>query len=82
MLDPGWFVYMLRCVDNTLYTGITNDLERRCWEHNAGTASCYTRSRLPRGPGRSRAAGHGSLAPRREAVLKALPRAKQARPSQ
>ncbi len=42
-----WFVYILRCADGTLYTGITNDLSRRCEQHNAGTASRYTRSRLP-----------------------------------
>ncbi len=42
-----WFVYILRCADDSLYTGITNDLERRCNQHNAGTASRYTRSRLP-----------------------------------
>ncbi|WP_291174461.1 GIY-YIG nuclease family protein [Gimesia sp.] len=42
-----WFVYILRCADNSLYTGITTDLNRRCEQHNAGTASRYTRSRLP-----------------------------------
>ena len=42
-----WFVYILRCADGTLYTGITNDLTRRCEQHNAGTASRYTRCRLP-----------------------------------
>ena len=42
-----WFVYILRCVDDSLYTGITTDLNRRCDQHNAGTASRYTRSRLP-----------------------------------
>ncbi len=45
--DKTWFVYILRCADDSLYTGITNDLERRCNQHNAGTASRYTRSRLP-----------------------------------
>ncbi len=45
--DDTWFVYILRCADGTLYTGITNDLIRRCEQHNAGTASRYTRSRLP-----------------------------------
>ena len=42
-----WFVYILRCADGTLYTGITKDIERRIEQHNAGTASRYTRSRLP-----------------------------------
>ena len=42
-----WFVYVLRCVDGTLYTGITKDLARRCQQHNDGVASRYTRSRRP-----------------------------------
>ena len=42
-----WFVYILRCADDTLYTGITKDIERRLEQHNAGTASRYTRCRLP-----------------------------------
>lgn len=43
----NWFVYILRCADDSLYTGITTDLNQRCEQHNAGTASRYTRSRLP-----------------------------------
>ena len=46
-LAERWFVYILRCADGSLYTGITIDLERRIEQHNAGTASRYTRSRLP-----------------------------------
>jgi putative endonuclease len=41
------FVYMLRCCDNSLYTGYTTDLSRRLQEHNQGTASKYTRGRRP-----------------------------------
>jgi predicted GIY-YIG superfamily endonuclease len=37
----------VKCADGTLYTGITNDLRRRLAQHNSGTASRYTRSRLP-----------------------------------
>ena len=40
-------VYLLRCADGTLYCGWTTDVERRVREHQAGTASRYTRSRLP-----------------------------------
>ena len=43
----GWWVYILRCSDNTLYTGISNDLQARVERHNAGRAARYTRSRLP-----------------------------------
>ncbi len=42
-----WVVYIVQCADGTFYTGITNDLERRLKQHNAGTASRYTRCRLP-----------------------------------
>lgn len=38
---------MLRCSDDTLYCGITNDLDRRLMAHNAGTAAKYTRNRRP-----------------------------------
>jgi predicted GIY-YIG superfamily endonuclease len=43
----GWLVYLLRCRDGSLYTGITNDLPKRLKAHAAGRASKYTRSRLP-----------------------------------
>ena len=42
-----WVVYIAQCADGTFYTGITNNLERRLKQHNAGTASRYTRYRLP-----------------------------------
>ena len=42
-----WFLYVLKCGDGTLYTGITNDMQRRLRQHNDGSASRYTRSRLP-----------------------------------
>ena len=44
-----WFVYMLRCSDGSLYTGISNNIDRRLIEHNAnrGAGAKYTRSRRP-----------------------------------
>jgi putative endonuclease len=42
-----WFIYMARCRDGSLYTGITNDVERRMIMHNKGTGAKYTRSRGP-----------------------------------
>lgn len=42
-----WCVYIVECADGTFYTGITNDLDRRIGEHNAGTGARYTRSRRP-----------------------------------
>ena len=41
------YVYILRCGDGTLYTGWTDDLEKRLRPHNAGRGGKYTRSRLP-----------------------------------
>jgi len=41
------YIYILRCADESLYTGWTNDLDRRLAAHNAGTASKYTRGRRP-----------------------------------
>ena len=42
-----WVVYVLQCSDNTLYTGITNNLEARIVKHNNGTGAKYTRGRGP-----------------------------------
>lgn len=41
------FVYIVRCNDNTLYTGYTKDLDRRVNEHNNGIGAKYTKGRLP-----------------------------------
>lgn len=41
------YTYILRCADGTLYTGWTNNLEKRLAAHNAGTAAKYTRPRRP-----------------------------------
>lgn len=43
----NWLVYLLRCVDGSLYCGITNDLEKRLEAHNLGKGARYTRSRRP-----------------------------------
>ncbi len=42
-----WHVYMVRCADGTLYTGITKDIVRRVGAHNAGQGARYTRGRRP-----------------------------------
>lgn len=42
-----WFVYILKCSDGTLYTGITNNLNKRITDHNKGRGAKYTRSRRP-----------------------------------
>ena len=43
----SWYVYMLRCRDGSLYTGYTDDVQRRLRVHNSGKGAKYTRSRLP-----------------------------------
>jgi putative endonuclease len=44
----SWYTYIIRCADNTLYTGITIDLERRVGEHNSDDKGAkYTRGRQP-----------------------------------
>lgn len=47
MMKNNWVVYLLRCSDNTLYCGITNDLDSRLIGHNSGKGAKYTRSRRP-----------------------------------
>jgi putative endonuclease len=43
----AWWVYLVRCADGTLYTGVTTDLPRRVDQHNRGVAARYTRGRGP-----------------------------------
>lgn len=70
-------VYILRCGDGSLYTGITNDLDRRIRAHNQGKASKYTRSRLPVRCVYRENQPDISAAKRREARLKDLDRAQK-----
>jgi len=67
-------VYLLRCRDGSLYTGITNDLSSRLERHNAGTASAYTRARRPVRLVYQELQRDRSAALRREAALRRLPR--------
>ena len=68
-------MYVLRCADGSLYTGITNDLRRRLAAHRAGTASRYTRARLPVRLVYQERSRTRSAALKREAAIKRLPRA-------
>ena len=74
-----WLVYLLRCADGSLYTGITNDLPKRLLAHAAGTASKYTRSRLPVELAASEPQKSKSAALKRELAIKQLPRAEKER---
>lgn len=69
------YVYILRCADGSLYTGWTVDLAKRIAAHQAGTASRYTRSRLPVDLFASLEVGDRGAALREEARVKALTRA-------
>lgn len=74
-----WYVYILRCSDDTLYTGITIDLERRMAQHNSGMAARYTRVRLPVVLVYHEEAVSRSAATRRETEIKRLSRAEKMR---
>ena len=67
-----YVVYILQCADKTLYTGITNNLERRFAQHKAGTASHYTRSRKARKIVHVEKCKNKSAALKREAAIKRL----------
>ena len=73
------YVYLLRCADDSLYCGWTTDLPRRVAEHQADTASRYTRSRLPVEVAQVFAVADRSAALREEARIKRLPRAAKLR---
>lgn len=72
-MADAW-VYLLRCADGSLYTGWTNDLPKRLAAHAAGTASRYTRSRLPVELAVAMPQPDRSAAMREEARVKRLPR--------
>ncbi len=76
----AWVVYMLRCADGSLYTGITTDIARRLAEHNGDQptpGARYTRSRRPVALAYSEPADSRSAAARREAAIKRLNRAQK-----
>jgi putative endonuclease len=73
-VTAAW-VYILRCRDGSLYTGWTADLDRRMRAHSAGTASRYTRSRLPVELALALPMADRSAARREEARIKRLDRA-------
>jgi putative endonuclease len=73
----NWMVYILRCADGSFYTGATNNLEKRLTGHNRGTASKYTRARLPVQLLATSAKMNKSEALRLEMKIKKLPRAKK-----
>lgn len=69
-----WWVYMVRCSDGSLYTGIARNLKSRITAHNEGKGARYTRSRLPVSLVYSEPAPDRSMASKREAQIKSLDR--------
>ena len=71
------YVYILKCSDNTLYTGWTNNLEKRIATHNSGKVAKYTRNRLPVELAYFETFEDKSSALKREYAIKQLPRYKK-----
>lgn len=72
-----WYLYILRCGDGSLYTGITTDVEKRLEAHRQGRGAKYTRGRGPLALCYRECCGSHSQALRREAAVKALSREKK-----
>ena len=76
-MEKRYFVYIVRCKDNTLYTGFTTDVPKRLHAHNAGKGAKYTRSRRPVTLVYTEECSSKAEALRREAAIKRLPRGKK-----
>lgn len=75
-LQP-WFVYIVRCSDQTLYTGISNNLPERLKKHDAGLGAAYTRGRGPVALLYSESCADRSSASKREWEIKQLSRSEK-----
>ena len=72
-MKQSWFVYIAQCSDNTFYTGITNNLERRIQEHNTSEKGAkYTRGRRPVALVYSESFSTRADAAKREVVIKSM----------
>lgn len=79
MTDRPWLLYILRCGDGTLYTGITTDVQARFQAHCAGKGAKYTRGRGPLTLAYQEECGSHSHALKRELEIKALTREQKER---
>ena len=73
--EMPWYIYILRCGDGTLYTGITDDVEKRLAAHQSGRGAKYTRGRGPLTLVHTEEVPDKSAALKREAAVKKLSRA-------
>ena len=75
--NTGWFFYIVRCKDNSLYSGMTNNLEERLKKHNDGTGAKYTSSHRPVTLVHSERFDSSSQAKKRENEVKRWPKSKK-----
>ena len=77
-MSDNWYIYLMRCSDNSLYAGITTDLTRRLNEHNNSKLGAkYTRIRRPVTLAYAETSDNRSLASKREYQLRKLSKAKK-----
>ncbi len=69
-----WFLYVVKCQDTSLYTGITTDISRRIKEHNSKKGAFYTKNKIPVELVYHEAMANQSQARKREAAIKRLKR--------
>ncbi|MBR5126240.1 MAG: GIY-YIG nuclease family protein [Oscillospiraceae bacterium] len=77
MEETIWYLYILRCGDGSLYTGITTDVEKRLETHRSGKGAKYTRGRLPLELVYQETCGSHSDALKRELAVKKYSRAEK-----
>ena len=78
-METIWYLYILRCGDGTLYTGITTDVEKRLEAHRSGKGAKYTRGRSPLTLVYRETCGTHSQALKRELAVKAMAREEKQR---
>jgi len=78
-MEQVWYLYILRCRDDSLYTGITTNVEKRLEAHNSGKGAKYTRGRGPVSLVYSEECVDHSQALKRELQIKAMPRREKLR---
>lgn len=76
-MENSWYLYILRCKDGSLYTGITTDVPKRLEAHRAGKGAKYTRGRAPLELVYCEECGDHSAALKREIQIKALSKAEK-----
>jgi Predicted endonuclease containing a URI domain len=76
-METMWYVYIVRCSDGSLYTGITTDIDRRISEHNSGKGARYTQWKSPVVLAYHENSANRSEALKREAEIKSWPRSRK-----